>query len=245
VWFPERSPYAGQIIVERGRDRLHYFPETGEIQRSAARGEAAYNRLATMVRDGRYVTTVREDGFVAGVHTQVVTVAEAAGGVVQRLWIDPSSGMILRRVLYDSSGRNVGFFEYKAIEFNPAVKASDFTVNLKGARYVQLRDKVAEEARGAGLPAYEIAANRGYELTAVRVLGGRSRHPTLVQTYRGTEGSVSLFQTTGPINARLLAKLAGDRYQTYTWRQDGSNFALVGDPGVAELQRIAGLVGRG
>jgi len=245
VWFPESSPYSGQIIIEKGGTRYHYMPNTGEIQKSSARGGDAYVRLVQAIREGRYVARVREDGAVAGIHTRAVSIEEPGGAVVQRLWIQPGTGMVLKRVLYDASGAGVGFFEFQSLEFNPTIKSGDFAFGAANVKYVQLRDKIADAARRTGLMPFSVPANRGYDLRTVHVLRPRSPHPILVQTYHGTQGFVSLFQTTGPINARLLEKVAAGRYQTYTWRQNGSNFALVGDPEVAELHRIASLVGAG
>lgn len=244
VWFPDDSPYARQIIVEKAGQRMHYFPATREIQKSAARGEGTYSRLVQMIRDREWRVAVGRGGPIAGIQTRVATITDMSGSVVQRLWVDPRSGMVLRRDLYDAAGGRVGFFQFQNVSFNPTVKPGDFVIDRPG-RYVFLRDKVTDLSRRTGLLPYKVGRNRGYDLTAVHLLQPNGKHPTLVQTYRGTNGFVSLFQTTGPINAKRLARMAAGRYQTYTWRQDGSNFALVGDLGVAELRRIKGLVGAG
>lgn len=242
VWFPDDSPYAGQIIIEKGRQRMHYFPKTGVIQRSAARGEDAYNRLVEMIRNRQYGVSVASGGTIAGLATRVATVTDESGKPTQRLWIDPSSGMVLRRDLYDVSGATVGFFEYSNVNFNPVIGAGDFNVPNANVRYTKLRDRIGAISGRTGLLPYALVQGQGYELMSVHVLQPKSAQPMLVETYKGTQGSVSLFQTRGPINARRLEKLAAGRYQTYTWRQNGSSFALVGDLGASELQRLAGQV---
>jgi outer membrane lipoprotein-sorting protein len=243
VWFPSDSPFAGQVIVEKGGKRTHYFPGRDAVETSTARGEEALARFVEMIKNARRMRiTVRPGGQVAGVKTQEAAVQDPSGNVVQRLWIDPDTGMILKRELYDRVGSKVGSFEFQTINYRPVIQPGDFEIARAGARRLKMRDRLLELSKDSGMVPYALEPAGGYNLIAARVLGKNRNAATLVQTYRGPKGALTLFQTKAPIDAQRLKRLGADRYQSYTWKLDGVNFALVGDLSVAELRRVAGLV---
>jgi hypothetical protein len=243
VWFPSDSPFAGQVIVEKGGKRSHYFPGRDVAETSDARGEDAYTRFVQMIKNGRRLrVTVRPGIDVAGIGTKEATVEDASGNLVQRLWIDPANGMVLRRDLYDGVGSRVGSFEFQVVNYRPVVHPEDFEISRAGARWLKMKDRLLELSKKTGMPAYAVEPGRGYNLTAVRLLDPNRKAPMLVQTYRGPQGLLTLFQTKAPIDAQRLKRLAEKRFRTYTWKLEGANFALVGEVDVAELRRVAGLV---
>lgn len=240
VEFPPGSPYAGQVIVETPKERRLFNPAANELRVLPPRREEVFGRLAGMAN--RRVSFKQElGGAVAGFSTQLVSVADPRGNVIQKLWIDPQSGMVLKRELYDRGGALQGFFEYSKVNLNPVLNATEFKLQPKGARLVTpeiILNRLIKRGsyRDVRLtdPTYRLDSSR------VQNLAGES---VLVQLYVGEGHRISLYQFRRQIDAAKLDQQATGALNTYSWQQGGSTFALIGDLTDTELQSLARRLG--
>ncbi len=246
IEFPDDSKYKGQIIVDDGHQRLHYFPDRNEIDQEPAHVHETHP-MAKMVPDGdrmrpKLTREITDGGILAGWSTQVVIVSDPHGNVVQKMWIEPNSGVVLKRVLFDEVGTQVGYFEFSKINFNPTFAAGDFRIDRKGAVVVTPTMEANRLAAKSGLSAVNVPQSSGFLLENSRTI-----HPdntdVLAQTYVGDTGRFTLFQLRGDVNQTRLQRFAHGRLSTYTWRRGGESFALVGDLSGDKLREIARLLG--
>ncbi len=241
IEFPDDSEFAGQIIVENRQERRHFFPDTNEIKVEPARFDEAFFHLGQLIRAG-FKASVEPGDMIAGFKTAIATFADPQGNVLQRLWIDPNTGMILRRDLFDTVGNRTGYFEFTRVNFHPVVSPTDFEIKRRGAKVRTLDQDLVEASRKLQLPASRIAPSEPYALQAVKVMGVGDRQ-ILAQVYTGPRGRVSLFQTRGPISPERLQKLLGQQVQVFSWRVDDRTFVLMGDTSRDELARLSRQVG--
>ena len=246
IEFPDDSRYKGQIIVDDGHQRLHYFPDRNEIDAEPAHIHENHP-MSKMVPEGAHVRPkltreIADGGIMAGWSTQVVTVSDPKGNVMQKMWIEPNSGVVLKRVLYDEVGTQVGYFEFTKINFNPTFAAGDFRIDRKGATVVTPVMEANRLAAKSGLSAATVPSSSGFLLQDSRII-----HPdntdVLAQTYVGETGRFTLFQLKGDVNQTRLQRFAHGRLSTYSWRRGPESFALVGDLGDDKLREIARLLG--
>lgn len=242
VEFPEDSEFAGQVIIENRGERRHYFPDINEIRVEPARFDEAFSRLGQLLKSGMQVS-VEPGADIAGLHTMVSTFRDRQGNIIQRLWVDPSTGMILRRDLMDEVGNRTGYFEFSKVNYRPVVSPSDFELKRKGAKVSTLDQELQKLSRQLQLPPLRIPPSEPYALQAVRMVGTGDR-AILAQVYTGQRGRVSLFQTRGPINPERMQRLVGGRLRSVTWQADGRSLAIMGDVTQDELVRLARLLGR-
>ncbi len=246
ITFPEGSPFAGQVIVENRKQRLQYFPDKNEIRVLPARLEDAMDRFGNLVRQVRqngFQFRVAAGGDVAGIHTQSISFTDAKGNIVQRLWADPNTGMVLKRELYDAVGAKAGAFEYRQINYRPNLSDGDFDIRRKGARLVTMDDQLLEVAKSLSMRPYRIPAGEPYELQNVRAIRLR-KMGVLHELYAGTGKRISLYQCHMPLDRMKAKRLAGERLNVVSFSVRGSNFMLVGDADQGELERLSRLIGR-
>lgn len=243
--FTSDSPNAGQIIIENGRMRRHYFPDTNEVQVLPARGDEAmarYRGLLMQVVEGQIKVEVEPGGEIAGRSTQLVEFTDSRGNPLQKLWVDSDSGMLVKRELYDAVGTRIGFFEFQRINFRPTIAADDFEIKRRGAALVTLDDQIRRMSRNLGFQPVRIPDGSGFELDGVRAIDvGGSR--ALMQTYSGEKGRFSLYQLNGNVDHQRLRRLAGgSNLSVFTWQTGGRTLALIGELTPRELERLAGAI---
>ncbi len=241
VWFPNDSPYAGQVIVENLRQRKHYFPGKNEIHVGPAKREEAFGRLLGMLEGGKVRLSTEPGGQIAGRASTALGIKEN-GNLIQKLWIDQANGMILRRDLYDAVGARVGSYEFSEVEFSPRLAMSDFELDRKGAKIVTPEDEARQFAVRLGLLNVTMPDQEGFSLDSVRVLKG-ARIPILQLSYSKPPNVISLFQAKGRVELPMFKRANKAGVSAYTWFAGGNTFALVGNIGEGELKRLAGLLG--
>ena len=246
IEFPDDSQYKGQIIVDDGHQRLHFFPDRNEIDAEPAHVRENHP-MAKMVPEGAHMRPkltrdIADGGILAGWATQVVTVSDPRGNVMQKMWIEPNSGVVLKRVLFDDVGTQVGYFEFTKINFSPTFAPGDFRIDRKGAVLVTPVMQANRLAAKIGLSSVSVPPTSGFLLQNSRTI-----HPdnvdVLSQTYVGETGRFTLFQLRGPVNQNRLQRFANGRLSTYSWKRGPESFALVGDLGEDKLREIARLLG--
>jgi len=246
IEFPDGSDYKGQIIVENEKQRMHYFPDRNEIEVEPRRdrdsnhfrfrpGDAERPKITAVVKSG---------GTIAGFATQLVIVSDSNGNAVQQNWIEPKSGVVLRRVLFDKVGTQTGSFEFTRINFTPRFEPGDFAIDRKGAAIITPDIQANRAAKKLGLSTVKLMPGTGYQLENARIIHPDNRE-VLIRSYISDTGRFSLSQTKGQIDPARLQKLAKGRLSTYSWKQGGESFALIGNLTQDQLQQLARSFGDG
>lgn len=241
IEFPKGSEYEGQIIVEDAEQRRQYLPDTNEILLLPARREEAFDRLKAMmgaIRSGQVRVSASPGGLVAGFRTEMVAVSDLDGNPLQRLWIEPNSGMILKREMFDRVGTRVGFFEFRNAELNPRFRPEEFQIQRRGADEVSPEMQLRRLARSSGLPVKLIPAGQGFRLESVR-LQRLAAQSVLVQAYVGRNGRLSLFTLKGAVDRQQIRRLAQGDFNVHVWSEEGATFALVGELSPVQLAALA------
>lgn len=239
--YPEDSILAGQIVVENRGERYHYLPEVNEIHVSPAFFENSFERLKVLLKkDGEAKVKVEVGGAetVAGIRATTVAFREPRGNIIQRIWIDERSGMMLKREMYDPVGTLVGSFEFTKVNFNPNIDPDDFKINRPGSKVITPEDIAEKNMRDNGM-IMAFLKDRGYKLFASRVMGRTSNSKVLILSYQTGNAPLSLVQVAGTINPDNLKRLAGPMFKIHTWTMQGRTFALIGDKSEEDLKRLA------
>jgi len=239
VEFPADGDYAGQVIVENAAERRHFLPAANEVRVLPPRREEGIQRLRALAKQGRVATAPGDR--VAGVATIEVTVADAAGNPLQRLAIDPVSGMLLRRRLYDATGVEIGGFVYTRIDLAPApFDPALFRIDRKGVQTTTPWDTLRRLAKSGDYQAVGLAESTGYRLDGVRI----ARGPLLLQQYVGPNNRrLFLYQLRNAVDSAQLQKRAA-RLHSLSWSSGDLTFVLLGPQDDATLARLKESVGR-
>lgn len=239
VEFPQSSPLSGQIVVENPKERRHYFPALNELRVLPPRREEAFGRIVQMAK--RFGFTEQPGGEFAGAATRLVQISDPQGNVVQKLWIEPKSGMVLKRELYERSGTMVGFFEFSQFTLNPTIDPTDFALAPKGVKVVTPAALLARQIKKGGFqdvrlidPAYHLESSRYQKIAG---------NDVLAQLYVGNGHRFTLYQLKALVNSGELEKQRRPGLNTFAWQKDGASFALVGDLSEAELKELARRLG--
>jgi len=240
VEFPEDSPFAGQVIVEDGRVRRHYLPAANEIRVLPPRRDESFGRLIRSMR--RYgparKLTVEPGEVVAGRRTQQVAVLDPQGNIMQRLYIDPKSGALLKRKLFDRVGTQVGLFEFTQINFRPRLNAGLFRIERKGATIVTPADALRRTAAAEGYPFLMLRPSSGAVLEGSRSFKMKGQS-VLGQFYRTPKGRLTFFQAKALLAPERLRHFSRGDFKVVSWQEDSRSYVLFGPFDEASLDRWA------
>lgn len=245
IEFPQGSPQHGQVIIEAGRERFHYFPDRNEIHKMPSRLDDGAERIIMFLRDKSAEVKISgsRGGLIADMPTELITMADKRGNPVQRLWIHPRSGLLLKRELIDPLGTVVGSFEFESVNLNPEIKPEDFQVRRQGAKIVTPIDTLRRMSREMGLEVRMLPEGK-YTLESARIMRAE-RSAILVQTYQSPSGPLSFFATKMSINAERFRRLASrDSFRSFSWQRDGVTYALVGNESEETLKGLARQLGQ-
>ncbi len=243
IEFPNDGAYAGQVIVENETERRHFNPATNQVRVLLPRRDEGLQRLRGLARSGR--VTVAPGERIAGYATTELLVRDKAGNPLQRLAIEPDSGMVLRRVVYDATGVQVGGFAYSRVDLNPgAFDPALFHIERKGVQTTTPWDTLRRLAKKGGYAAVGLPEVTGFRLDSAR-LARSADTPALQQIYVGPGGArLSLFQLRGSIDPDSLRRVGAKRLHTLSWTDGGLTYVLLGPQDDATLARLKGSIGR-
>lgn len=245
IEFPDDSPYRGQIIVEDANERRHFFPDRNEIRILPPRGEEVARRLRSFLAKSMqrgFRVAVSDGGEVAGFATQAIVINDPKGNAAQKLWIEPRTGTVLKRELFDPVGGRVGLFQFTRINLRPSLAPKDFEIDRRGAKVITPEHAAREIASRMGLQPALLPASSGFRLESARSM--RQRGPEfLALAYVGAEGRFTLFQLKEPVSENRLRRMARGSLSTYAWTRGAEHLALVGELPEARLHEIARLLG--
>jgi hypothetical protein len=243
VEFPAGSRFAGRIYVENGHERREYHPESNEVWILPARHEESENRLARLASRGvgrKVVFSIAAASRVAGYPTDQVVVSDPHGNVIQRLYIEPNSGVLLKREVFDAGGARIGMFEFSEINLDPPpFDPSLFRFDRKNVRIVTPIDRLRDLSASEHFLAVALARSSGYRLDEVRTAKIRGEQ-VLVESYSSHQGKLSLFELRSDVDTDRLREFArGDELHGYAWKSGAFTFVLVGNLDPGSLARLS------
>ena len=195
-----------------------------------------------MLRGGRVkpTLTTAPGQVVAGLRTEQVVMSDKDGNVLQRIYIEPESGLILKRTLFDQVGTPVGGSEFVEVDLDPRIDQSVFRIVRKGAKVLTPAALLERLAKSTGFAAVALPTSSGFRLEGsfVRKVAGTD---VLFETYGSKSGSrLTLFQLKTAISPDRLNDFARrDNLKSVTWQALGNTFVLVGNVDEATLLKIA------
>lgn len=241
VEFPAGSPLAGQVIVEDGNQRQQYLPRGNEIEILPPRNDVTMLRLGNVFKHALNQGWTIGTGtgvLLAGVQTQEAFIKDPKGVTRQRLWIDPATGMILKRIVYTPGGDFQAGFEYTSIDYSTRLWPGVFAINKPGARIITPDMRAKALAAKGGFTRVAPPAGSPFKLENSRMVNLPNQQ-ALLEVYSGPSGRVSLFHLRSMIDPQKLQQFAQGRYHVYTWQRNGETLALVGDIDERRLEELA------
>jgi outer membrane lipoprotein-sorting protein len=245
IWFPDEGSYRGQIIVENESERRHYFPDRNQIDVLPPRREENIARWGKMGKQGRPqpVYRVEDGGQIAGIATKQVEMSGGNGFVFMRMWIDPKTGLVLKRTIYNKSNQPQAVAEFTKVEFNPRFQRGDFELAIRNAKIITPRDRLAELIQRGSFQNVSFAPKDLYKLESSRIQR-IDNVPALVQVYVRRDGRVSLYQVKAQIDPEKLRRSGrGEKVGAYSWQKAGTSFVLLGDLPESKLRELAQRLG--
>ncbi len=237
--FPNDSAFSGQVIIEDPTERRHYLPGQNEVRvLPPRRGESLLRLVASLARFRQERKVSVENGsLIAGRLTRLLLVADQRGNPLQKLYIDPTTGAVLKSEVYDFVGTSVGSYEFKSIEFKDKIDSRLFKVSRKGLRTVSPQTEANELTTKLNLRQIQIPREFGFRLESARVIRPEGE-PILAQMFTSNTGRLTVFQTRADLKSDRLSKFARGEISTRTWRVGGINFAVIG-PKSTNFDRVA------
>ena len=241
IEFPREGGYAGQVIVEDGGQRRHFIPRTNEIRVLPPRQEEGLQRLRALARSGNVATEPGDR--IAGYATRVLVVRDAVGNPLQRIAVEPDSGIVLGRQVYDATGVQVGGFVFTKIDLNPgSFDPALFRIERKGVRTSTPWQTLARLAARSGYRPNGLPESTGFRLDGASL----RRLPSgdaLVQNYSGPGGRLTLVQLRAAVDPASLRRQGGRRLRSLSWNERGVTWVLLGPQDDATLARLRDEVG--
>ncbi|MBX3118976.1 MAG: hypothetical protein KF784_07915 [Fimbriimonadaceae bacterium] len=240
ITFPRDSKFAGQVIAEDGKTRHQYFPDRNEIEVAPARYDELTERLYGMlkaIKSGSVDVSTGDGGTVAGQKTELVEVSDKKGNPLQRFWIEPKTGILLKREFYNQVGSVDGRFEFVRIDLSPRFNPRDiFPIRRQGAKYLSLEDVSRRLMKENGFDQAFLPASEGFALQSVRVMQ-HDDQKALFQAYRHKEKVVTFFQVLGSVEMEKLKRMAPKEVRIHTWTQGSKSFVIIGQFSDREFER--------
>lgn len=240
IEFGNDSPFAGQYVIETQQERLHVVPAANEIRVLVPRREDTVLFPFRGRLNGARPRIVENDGgSVAGIATRRLDCYDAQNRPLQKLWIDPARGAILKREIYDPLGNLSGKFEFTRILYDAEINAQAFNTRQLPGQRVTPTDVLKRAARQANLPMAILPPASGFALDTARVIGLGGNAGMLMELYASTDARLSIYVLRGQVDRQRLNRLAQGGYSTFVLRRDDYSVVLVGGLAVADLERLA------
>lgn len=241
IEFPEGSPYFGQILVDVGSERRHYFPKQKIIRLEPGYEDEALVRVLKQSRAKLAdLVEVSNGGRIASIPTQRVDIFNRQHQLRQQLWIDPKSGALLQRVGYGPAGQKLAWFAFSSIQFNPSISKSAFELPSKGVRVIGPEETVRVIAKSLGIVPYVLPKSSGLRLVSARKVKVLD-HTVLAQVYTGPGGRLSLFEV-GSVLTGSLPQQGGANLHSVTRIMGRETIMLVGKYPIETLNSLIGSV---
>lgn len=233
------GPNAGSFTVESGGRRFLVNPARREARTMAPMG-ASFAPASLMSRlqgrEGRWEKST--GGDIAGAKTVRWDVFDSRNRIMQRFWVEPNRGLILKRQIFDENGRVVGGFEFEVVKFDVEMASNAFSVPTD-FRIIRPLEELKVACQRASLTPVILDPALGYNLDAVRILSAQRGSGIVMSVYADETTQLSLYIMKQPLNTERLRRLTGQRLKFYSWQQGGQYLTLIGALPQEELARLA------
>lgn len=233
------GPSKGQIVVEKGGRRSHYFPDRNEIHTFPTRREEVVQRLLAsikMAQRGRGKVETEAGETIAGYRTEKVSVTSERGSPMTTIWIEPRSGMILKRELFDGGGTRIGYYEFTRLRINPRVSPDDFELRVPGAKVLSPTDLTLRLMKEGGFERMFLTESENLKLQGSRVHGDGK---VLALYYQTPEGVISFMQSKQELDPGKLRRGGPGPHNFHTWSAGGRTYVLIGPQSQETLRQIS------
>lgn len=233
------GPSKGQIVVEKSGRRSHYFPDRNEIHTFPTRREEVVQRLVASIRmakRGRGKVETGPGESIAGYRTEKVTVTTEQGSPITVIWIEPRSGMILKRELFDGGGTRIGYYEFTRLRINPRISPDDFELRVPGAKVLSPTELTLRLMKDSGFERMFLTESENLKLQGSRVHGDGK---VLALYYQTPEGVISFMQSKQELDPGKLKRGGPVPHNVYTWTSGGRTYVLIGPHGQETLRQIS------
>ncbi len=246
IEFPNDSPYAGQITIDTPEKRLQYLPGPNEIRQLGIRRSDWGRRPGGEGRPPRQAPkitySVKSGQRIAGRKT---TLLEMKIGdeqrLGQRLWIDQSKAMVLKREIYGGRGESLGGFEFTSIKYDVRIPSNAFEINRPGAKLITPIIELKRLATEIGVnplrindKSFELTSSRKFQIEKVNIIR---------QSYWSKDGRISLFLSKSPIKNEWLKGPDADRFSVITGTRGSTYWVLMGEVKSEILKRLSTSLG--
>jgi outer membrane lipoprotein-sorting protein len=235
----------GQIAVDDGRFRFHYFPKDNVIHRSPSWQHQNTSRLEVLVNDRRkdYEIAVAEGGTIYRMPTYLITMKNPKG-FSHKIWVEKRGKAILKREFQGPDANRGTSYEYESFEYRRRIDSDEFKIEKPGVTVLDPTDRLALAAKKVEYAPYVISDARFklYEVGTFEATEAKIK--VLRSTYGDGKTVVTLHQFRGAMDTSRWGGREPGRMLTRAWREGGYNFVLVGDLTASELERLAGLLRR-
>lgn len=230
--------FKGQVIVENAEGRKHLFPKRNLVKNEARHRDGLLDRIqAGLKRNNMPLVSLAEGEAIAGYQTARVDFRDKAGNVTQQLWVEPRSGIVLKRLGYNRNGERVAYYEFQSVTAGGNFSASLFRTP-EGAKQQDATADLPAHARAAGVPAYFLPASSGFQFAGSRT-GSAQGKSILICAYHGPRGRLTVLVLNAVVRPAMLARRTPAGQSSYV-RQDGSvSIVLIGPYSQDELQAAA------
>ncbi len=241
VEFASGSPFAGQIIVETSAERKHYFPDKNEIHEYPSFGKKQFEGFRGNFRSQRGGKSKFESsngGVIVGLHVTKYQLTDDKGNPIVQIFIEPKSGMVVKRVIFDPTGNIAGSFEFVNLTLDPKIQNGSFKIFRRGAKIIRPIDDLRKHCTEFGLPALSLPKSSGYRLenVYVRDVSGRK---VLVQTYGKEDSRLTVFMTKSGLDADDLKKYNRGELTSYVRMLNGVTIVILGDQPEERLRTLS------
>lgn len=240
IEFSTGSPFAGQIIVETSNERKHYFPDKNEIHEYPSFGKRQFEGFRSSFRGQRGKTKFgsSDGGTIAGLRCTKFQLSDSQDNPIAQIFVEPRSGMMVKRVLFDPTGNIAGSYEFTTVSLDPKIQQGAFKIVRKGATIIRPIDELRRYSGTLGVPLYALPKNSGYQLENVYVREIKGSK-ILVQTYGKEDSRLTIFLTKSQLNASDLKKYNRGELTSYVRTLNGLTIVLMGDQSEDRLRTLS------
>ncbi|MDQ6780662.1 MAG: hypothetical protein M3Z37_05860 [Candidatus Eremiobacteraeota bacterium] len=266
IWYLAPSDAFGRLVVSNETSTFQYEPRHGRVFRndwSESAPDVAQPMDAALV-EKNYAVELGTAGSVAGRNTRTVSLtSKHTGTLVERLWIDTSTKLVLRRESYHGDGSIESKSTFDNIRIGVSLPPELFKMSIpsgmvlkQGADYGHATSNIAalhasskfrfadphSLPYGFQLQSGSLSSHDGVD--AVQLVYGDGLRTFSLFEY--ANASMPRFERATPKPIQIgaatgqYADVAGEALAS--WTRDGLIFTIVGDLGEKEIARIGSAI---
>jgi len=234
--FSAESHNANETIIEAKSKRTHYFFNRKEAEVSNIRRDESSGRLRRSLQHGTQGLVVQAGGSIAGRATDLVVLNSPESRPLLRMWIDSSTGVLLKREAYDRKGERISSMEYSKINYFPRLTGKEFSIDNKQITIFTQTDKLARICESEGIPLFVLKA-QGFELEGTRAMKVAGQ-PAVMQLYVNGDARLSLFVVKGSVPPSTRASSRANLHH-YFWKVGDTSLGMISELTENQLRELS------